>query len=88
MSDSVRTAEIEILRYLTAHKDARDTVEGIAKWWVRQSSGFTSAEIAEALERLERHELVRVWKSASAKPVYGLGNAGPAHLQDHIRSLE
>jgi hypothetical protein len=88
LDDPVRKAEIEILRYLIAHEDARDTLEGIAKWWVDQSNEYTSAEIDEALHRLEHHELVRVWKSTSAKPVFGRATADSRLLEDYIHSLE
>jgi hypothetical protein len=33
-SDDVHRAAISILSYLRAHPDAKDSVEGIARWWV------------------------------------------------------
>jgi hypothetical protein len=86
--DLVRKAEIEILRYLIAHEDARDTIEGIEKWWVSQSTEYGTADIATALRRLEERDLIRVWKLASAKPVYGRGSADSRRLEQYIRSLE
>ncbi len=84
----MRKAEIDILRYLAAHKDARDTMEGIAQWWLPQSGEYGIADIAGALRRLESRELIRVWKSASAKPVYGLDWMGPGSVEEYLRSIE
>ena len=88
MKDSARQAEIEILKYLIAHQEARDTVEGIEKWWLPQSRQYGMADIVAALRHLEERDLVRVWKSASAKPVYGRSPAVPRAMEDYLRSLE
>jgi len=84
----VRQAEIEILRYLVAHQDARDSIEGIDKWWLPQLRPYGVADIAEALRLLEERHLVRVWKSASAKPVYGRGSDDIHSLQEYLLDLE
>jgi hypothetical protein len=86
--ESVRQAEAGILRYLIAHQDARDTIEGIEKWWLPQSSEYGVADIAAALNRLENRRLICVWKSKSAGPVYGRGPAGSSSLESYLRSLE
>ncbi len=89
MTDPVRTAEIEILRYLIAHQDARDTIDGIEKWWLPQSGQYGMGAVAAALRRLENSHLIRVWQSASAKPVYGLRSANDPHsLKEYLRTLE
>jgi hypothetical protein len=84
----VQQAEAAILRYLAAHQDARDTIEGIEKWWVPQSREYGRADVAAALEILARKSLIQVWRSASAKPVYGRGDADDRALEDYLRSLE
>lgn len=86
--ESVRQAEAGILRYLIAHQDARDTIEGIEKWWLPQSREFSVADIAAALERLENHKMICVWKSKSAEPVYGRGCADSPTLESYLESLE
>lgn len=35
-SESVQKAALAILAYFRLHPHARDTVEGIANWWVRE----------------------------------------------------
>ena len=84
----MRDAERAILRYLIAHRDARDTLEGIEKWWLPQSKEYGIETVSEALQRLESRNLISVWKLASAKPVYGLSSADIDALLEHLRSPE
>jgi hypothetical protein len=88
LKDSVRQAQLAILKYLLAHKNARDTVEGIEKWWLPQSRGYGMADIGAALRELEKRDVIRVWQSASAQPIYGRGPTVDRELQDYLRSLE
>jgi hypothetical protein len=88
LRDSVRRAEIEIMRYLLAHQDARDTAEGIEKWWLPQSERFGIADVAAALHDLEERYLIRVWQSASAKPIYGWGALDRGVFEEYLLSLE
>jgi hypothetical protein len=88
LTDSVRRAEVEILKYLLAHQDARDTVEGIEKWWLPQSRLYGIADIAAALRNLQKLALIRVWQSASAQPIYGRGSADLPSLEEYLRSVE
>jgi hypothetical protein len=86
--DPVQQAEAAILRYLVTHEDARDTIEGIEKWWLPQARQYGIGDVAAALTVLENRNLIRVWKSASAKPVYGRGSADSGFLDDYLRSIE
>jgi hypothetical protein len=88
LRDSVRLAEVEILKYLLAHKDARDTAEGIEKWWLPQSQQYGRTDIDEALRELEKLDLVRVWQPASALPIFGQGSAPRGALETRLRALE
>ena len=88
VTNPVRLAEIAILRYLIAHQDARDTLEGIEKWWLPQFRPYALGDIAAALRLLEERKLVLVWKSASSKPVYGCGAASADSLAEYLRTLE
>ncbi|MGA7240828.1 MAG: hypothetical protein WBY44_34410 [Bryobacteraceae bacterium] len=85
--DSVRQAEVGILRYLIAHQDARDTIEGIEKWWLPESCEYSVADIATALQRLEDRNLIYSWKSKSAEPVYGRGRADSSALESYLKGL-
>lgn len=88
LKERVRKAEIEILRYLIAHQEARDSVEGIEKWWLPQSVEYGATDIAGALRNLETRELICVWKSTSAKPVYGLCSGDTHPLEEYLRAIE
>lgn len=49
----------EILSYLIEHKDAQDTLEGIAEWWLlEQSIKIRTAEVKAALEDLVARKLL------------------------------
>jgi hypothetical protein len=85
--DSVQQAEVAILRYLIANQNARDTIEGIEKWWLPQARQYGIGDVVEALHELQSRNLIRVWESASAKPVYGCGSQDSRSLEAHIRKL-
>lgn len=88
LADATAKAEIAIVRYLLAHPDARDTVEGIEKWWLPPSAEFGTGAVAEALECLTKDNVLSVWKSASAKPVYGLRSADTELLKAYLGKLK
>jgi len=88
LTDPVHRAEADILKYLLAHQDARDTVEGIEKWWLPQSQPYRKADIEAALRDLEQLDLIRVWQSASALPIFGQGTADRGALESHLHTLE
>jgi len=44
--------ETAILRYVAQHPAAKDTVEGIAEWWLAPPDQASVAEVTAALERL------------------------------------
>jgi hypothetical protein len=42
--DDARTVAEEIVRYLLAHPDAADTVEGAARWWLGREPSDVAVE--------------------------------------------
>ena len=88
MSDAADQAELAIVRYLLARPEARDTAEGIQKWWLPASQQYTTQAVKLALERLIRRNLLSVWSSASTKPVYGLRSSQRDALQAYLKKLE
>jgi hypothetical protein len=87
LTDFVGRAEADILRYLLAHEAARDTVEGIEKWWLPPSRPYSRADIERALRDLKQRDLVRMWQPASALPIYGHGAADRQALDDFLLKL-
>jgi hypothetical protein len=58
--DDIEALSELILRYLDAHADAADTIEGIARWWVaRQRYNESVAAVERAVGDLERRELLK-----------------------------
>ena len=73
-SQSVTTEkalEQQILKYLAAHPQACDTVEGVAKWWVMsQQVAETVLAVRGALGRLKQKGLVEEHRSADGQTLY------------------
>jgi hypothetical protein len=59
--EDARIVTAAIVRYLRAHRDAADTVDGVARWWLGRQSQRETVEHAMAMlvERrvAERHTL-------------------------------
>jgi hypothetical protein len=59
--DDVRGVARAIVRYLSAHPDAADTVRGVARWWLGEGPGLGSVERAMVMlvarGLVERHTL-------------------------------
>ena len=63
----------EIRDYLDTHPNAADSVEGVAKWWLRRQRYEQALEnVRKALDYLVRQGLVA--KSSASNPVYSLTN--------------
>ena len=46
------------------------------------------ADITAALYHLEQHNLIRVWQSTSAQPIYGRDSTDKGPLEEYLRTLE
>jgi hypothetical protein len=72
-SRALRTLESHILLYLVEHPDAKDTREGILKWWVPAGRGETEdVRIQEALQDLVERGWIVERETAASKKIYGL----------------
>jgi hypothetical protein len=73
----------EILRYLESHRDAADTVEGIARWWIkRQRLEDTLRQVQWALDRLVADARIEVRVSPAGRTLYQLRGRIPDAGQD------
>lgn len=73
--------EVQILRYLEQHPEAKDTVKGIASWWLTGRGGRVSVgEVKAALERLVAQGKVMAEQHADGQVYYH--RAKPARSQD------
>ena len=66
----------EISSYLTRHPEARDTVEGIAEWWLlRQQIHDQTAAVRAALEQLVLEDLVLERRGLDGRAFYQLNRS-------------
>jgi hypothetical protein len=64
--------EKEILAYLAENPNARDTVEGIAEWWLSKETSIASkAELEGVLVKMAAQNLVSAIKGADGRVHYG-----------------
>ncbi|VTU28859.1 hypothetical protein RA8CHR_03835 [Variovorax sp. RA8] len=70
-SSSIEEVAQTILRYITAHPDACDSLEGICDWWlVRQRRDDARRDVAAALESLLASGRIEAWSCADGLTVY------------------
>ncbi len=56
---SVRAAVAGIVHFLGFHPEARDTAEGIRRWWLAEYDGeLSDADVQAALDQLLQHDRV------------------------------
>jgi hypothetical protein len=67
-----------IVAYLRRAPHAGDTAEGIARWWLGAAPD-EFGRVADALNRLERLQVVQRWTSADGREHFRIG---PALLAD------
>jgi hypothetical protein len=72
-ADAERDLARMILQYLAAHPDAKDTLEGIAQWWIQRGQGDTpSGGIERAVAALCAEGLILETRRPGLPPFYGL----------------
>ncbi len=79
-----RTIGEEILGYLAKHPDSRDTLEGIAQWWLLEREiQYHTDKIRKTLADLVAKGFVLEYKCADSKIHYGINRS----KYDEIKSL-
>jgi hypothetical protein len=61
-----------ILQYLVKHPEAKDTPEGIYKWWLPDGHRWGRREVQEALDFMTLKGWLTKRKTALTKEVYGI----------------
>lgn len=76
-----REIACEILQYLSNHPTAKDTIEGIAGWWLeRQRIECTVDEVAESLRLLVNSGLILERQGGAARHYYQVNLAKRAEI--------
>jgi hypothetical protein len=73
LPDRLQTVIQRIVRYLAEHPDAKDTVDGITRWWVGENLDRNAVQ--EALDLLVLQGLMMKREGPSFKTIYGLNKA-------------
>ncbi len=75
----------EILRYFLSHPAAKDTLEGIAKWWLdRQRVERGVEEVAESLRLLVARGFVVEHLGRATQPFYQMNPAKRTEIEDFL----
>jgi hypothetical protein len=69
-----------ILDYLIRHPDAKDTIEGILKWWLPPGD-WDKEEVQQALDDLTSKGWLTERRTTADQTVYGIN-------KDRVRAIE
>ncbi len=74
LSDSNQIVIWDILHYLMKTPDAKDTIDGILKWWIPKVVVIEQAKskVQEALEILVEKGFITEWETSSSQKYYGM----------------
>jgi len=76
-----------ILRYLQAHPEAKDTLDGIAQWWLlREWTERKVAEVERAVSFLVTEELVLQTTRTGLPPYYQLNDQKSTEISKILQS--
>ncbi len=75
-----------ILRYLQEHRDAKDTLEGIAQWWLlKEGREHSLAEVERAVALLLSRSLVVETRRGALPPFYQLNHTAQHQIAEFER---
>lgn len=74
LSDNNQIVIWDILHYLMKNPDAKDTIDGILKWWVPKKIVIEQekSKVQEALGILVEKGFITEWKTGSSQKYYGM----------------
>jgi hypothetical protein len=78
-----------ILQYLIAHPDAKDTLEGILRWWLPGDAGeWQEGEVREALDALVTRGWL-TWRCITpSQSLYGMNKEKLEEIKRFLRERE
>lgn len=75
----------DILRYLITHPSAKDTINGIEKWWLSQHIGREGKrQITESLNLLVGRGWLLARRSLQSETVYSLNESALVEIKDYL----
>jgi hypothetical protein len=70
--DVLEITALKILTYLNNHPDAKDPIEGVVEYWIKQTNkDYTTAVVNRALRSLIKKDIVEVFDSGG-REIYKL----------------
>ncbi len=79
---------VEILRYVVAHPRAKDTIDGIEKWWLPKSiSREGKRKIEETLNLLVAKGWLIARRSPQSETIYSLNENGLAEINAFLNEV-
>jgi alkylhydroperoxidase/carboxymuconolactone decarboxylase family protein YurZ len=78
----------EILRYLHAHPAAKDSIDGISRWWLSRDRGATQARVERAIEYLKQHQLVTEHPVRAGPKIYSFRRPNVDQIKQEDRMAE
>ena len=87
LSSAFTRAIHEIVRYMTQHPEARDTLAGIRDWWLPPGSSYTPAELQEALDILTSLGWMVKQTLVAQTVVYGASEAGLGPASEFLKKF-
>jgi hypothetical protein len=70
--EAMKQVSRRILQYLAEHPDAKDTIEGILKWWLPDGRVWKRGEVQEALDLLTSKEWLTRRGTVPSEEIYGI----------------
>ena len=86
-SDSQQRLIRQILIYLVNHPEAKDTIEGIIKWWVKEwwdSQSIKKELVHEALNSLVSLGMLSTRETSPTQKIYGLNKEKLREIESFI----
>jgi hypothetical protein len=70
-----------ILRYCVDHPDAKDTLDGILKWWLKEAR---QSDVQHALDFLVSKQWLTARETAPGKKIYGLNKDRLDEIKNYL----
>jgi len=74
-----------ILQYLVEHPDAKDTIEGILKWWLPDGHRWGRGEVQKALDLLVSKAWLTKRVTIPTKEVYGINKDRTQEIRSFLQ---
>jgi hypothetical protein len=77
-----------LLQYLIAHPDAKDTLQGILRWWFPGNMDREETEVQEALDLLVARSWLTQRRTIPSRTLYGLNKKKLEEIKVFLRERE